>query len=398
MPLFSAYFHKNMRQNSLLRAAGLWLSISTLGVLQGCQDTAPPQEEVVVPVSVVTVARATTTPTWSFIARTLPSQQASITARSQAEIKAFHFSEGERVEAEQVLVTFENTNANADLRQASAELTAAEAEVSSARRNLRRGEEIAVNGYLSDADLDKLRDRFNQAQGRYETAQAALQRAQQSLEYTEIRAPFNGWIGKANFDPGAVVSPASGAITDVIQTDPMHVEFQVNEADFLALSRRNTNATDSVNLTLTLSDGTHYPHHGQLVFTDIQVDQRMGTVAARAAFPNPDATLVPGLYATLNVAQRNGVEKILVPQVALQENNEGTFVLIVDSEQRIAQRFIQTGAREGAMWVVEAGLEEGEAVIVEGLQKVRPGVEVKPIEKRINAETGVIQDIEDATL
>ncbi|MFO7908604.1 MAG: efflux RND transporter periplasmic adaptor subunit [Halomonas sp.] len=365
-----------------------------MGSTQGCSEGDAPVEEVIVPVSVVTVEKASTTPTWSFIGRTAPSRKAAITSRTQAEIRNINFTEGERVEEGQVLVSLESNNANADLRQAEAELIAANAEVQSAARNLRRGEEIAVNGYLSAADLDKLKDRFSQAQGRQEAAQSATQRAQQALEYTEIRAPFSGWVGKANFDPGAVVSPSSGPIAEVVQTDPMFVEFQVNEADFLAYRNRDSSSefSQQLDLTLTLADGDQHEHDGELSFTDIRVDERMGTVAARAAFPNPDATLVPGLFVTLNVEQRQGVEKILVPQVALQENNEGKFVLLVDENDRVAQRFIQTGARQGALWTVEAGLDGGEAVIVEGIQKVRTGVQVEPLEKRIDAMTGVIQE------
>lgn len=377
-----------------VKATVVILGVAGFAAIQGCSEGDAPVEEVVVPVSVVTVDKAATTPTWSFIGRTVPSRKAAITSRTQAEIRSIHFTEGEQVEKGQVLVTLESTNANADLRQAEAELVAANAEVQSAGRNLRRGEEIAVNGYLSAADLDKLKDRFSQAQGRQEAAQSAKQRAQQALEYTEIRAPFSGWVGKANFDPGAVVSPSGGPIADVVQTDPMYVEFQVNEGDFLAYRNRNANDdfSEQVDLTLTLADDAQYAYKGELSFTDIKVDERMGTVAARAAFPNPEASLVPGLYVTLNVEQRQGVEKILVPQVALQENNEGKFVLLVDENNRVAQRFIQTGARQGALWAVEAGLDGGEAVIVEGIQKVRTGIQVSPVEKHIDATTGVIQD------
>lgn len=380
--------------NKWIRTTFVFMGIAVLGSTQGCSEGDAPVEEVIVPVSVVTVEKASTTPTWSFIGRTAPSRKAAITSRTQAEIRNINFTEGERVEEGQVLVSLESNNANADLRQAEAELIAANAEVQSAARNLRRGEEIAVNGYLSAADLDKLKDRFSQAQGRQEAAQSATQRAQQALEYTEIRAPFSGWVGKANFDPGAVVSPSSGPIAEVVQTDPMFVEFQVNEADFLAYRNRDSSSefSQQLDLTLTLADGDQHEHDGELSFTDIRVDERMGTVAARAAFPNPDATLVPGLFVTLNVEQRQGVEKILVPQVALQENNEGKFVLLVDENNRVAQRFIQTGARQGALWTVEAGLDGGEAVIVEGIQKVRTGVQVEPLEKRIDAMTGVIQE------
>lgn len=301
----------------------------------------------------------------------------------------------------QILVRLEDTRANADLQQTKAELAAAKAEIESARKNLKRGEDVAGKGYLSDADLDKLKDRFNAAESRLKTAEAALQKAGLNLDYTEIKAPFDGWIGRQNYDVGAVVSPASGPIAEVLVTNPIYVEFQLDESDYVAFRRADNGSGEDVastlSLRLTLPDGGLYNQAGMVSFADVQTNASTGTVDMRAVFPNPDAILLPGLYVTLRIEGRAGDAQVLVPQVAVQETIEGKFVLVVDDEQMVSQRFIKTGPRLGAMLATESGLEAGERVIVEGLQKVRTGVTVNPVHNQIDPETGVLTDSADPT-
>ncbi|BFN14970.1 efflux RND transporter periplasmic adaptor subunit [Marinobacter sp. RI1] len=374
-----------------LRALGWSLVLS---LLVGCSESAESPSPQPVAVSVVELKTSEVRPSREFVARTSASARADITARIEAEIREVLFREGARVEQGQVLLRLEDTRANADLQQAEAELAAARAELDSARRNLDRGEDVAGKGFLSAADLDKLKDRFSAAQSRLQTAEAALQKARTNLEYAELKAPFNGWVGRLNYDVGAVVGPATGPITSVLVTDPMYVEFQVNEAEFIAFRRAGAESAQAVakslDLSLTLSDGEVYAQPGTLDFADVQTDASTGTVAIRAVFPNPDAVLVPGLYVTLKVSGHTGEARVLVPQVAIQETIEGKFVLLVDDQNQVAQRFIKTGARDGALLVVESGLEAGDQVIVEGLQKVRAGVAVNPVRKDIDPDTGVL--------
>ncbi len=363
-------------------------------LIAGCSEPVETTQNAPVAVSVVTVSSSEVRPSREFVARTAPSARADISARIEGEIQEINFKEGARVEKGQLLVRLEDTVASATLSQAQAELTASRAELASATRNLERGEEVAGKGFLSAADLDKLQDRFSAAQGRLQTAQAALQKAQNNLGYTEIRAPFDGWIGKLNFDVGAVVSPSSGPITEILVTDPIYVGFQVNEADYIGYRRAGeeaaSNLASNLELYLTLPDGQRYAAAGVLDFADVQTDASTGTVAMRAVFPNSASVLVPGLYVTLHIQGQAGEDRILVPQVALQETLEGKFVLVVNDQEQVAQRFITTGPRRGAMIVAETGLEVGDRVIVEGMQKVRSGVTVAPVQKLIAPETGVL--------
>lgn len=368
--------------------------VCAMALVAGCSEPPPPPEQAPPAVSVVVLEEAEIKPSREFVARTAASASADMTARIEAEIREILFTEGSRVSKDDVLVRLEDTRADADLQQANAELAAARAELESATKNLRRGEEVAGRGYLSDADLDKLKDRYNAASSRVQSARAAVQKADTNLEYAEIRAPFDGWVGRLNYDVGAVVSPSTGPITTVYVIDPIYVDFQLNEADYITFRRLGggsaAKAAESITLSLTLPDGTAYEHEGKMDFADIQTDASTGTVAMRAAFPNPNAELVPGLYATLKIEGEAGSAQVLVPQMAVQETIEGTFVLVVNDEQQVVQRFIQTGAREGAMLVAVKGLSAGERVIVEGLQKVRAGATVQPVEKQIDPATGAL--------
>ena len=368
------------------------VSVCTGLLLAGCSEPQAPKKANPVAVSVVVLKAEEIRPSREFVARTAASARADITPRIEAEIREILFTEGAKVDQGELLIRLEDTRASADLQQADAELAAARAEMESATRNLRRGEEVSEKGFLSEADLDKLKDRFSAAEGRLQAAQAAVQKAGTNLDYAEIRAPFDGWIGRLNYDVGAVVSPSTGPITSVLVTDPMYVEFQVNEADFVSFRRRGAESAEafskSLGLYLTLPDGERYEQAGVLDFADVQTDASTGTVAMRAVFPNADAVLVPGLYVTLRVEGQSGEPRVLVPQVAVQETLEGTFVLVVDDANQVAQRFIQTGSREGALLVVNSGLEAGDRVIVEGLQKVRPGVTVSAARKQIDPQTG----------
>lgn len=390
--MFSLSYHSSTRQ-----ICQRLVMIGVLCLSAGCSEPVEPPQATPPSVSVVVLESSEVRPSRDFVARTAASARAWLTPRIEAEIREILFREGSRVREGQVLVRLEDTRVRADLQQAKAELTAARAEAESARKNLNRGEEVAAKGYLSEADMDTLRDRSNAAAGRLESAEAAVQKATTNREYAEIKAPFDGWIGRLNYDVGAVVGPASGPIAEVLVTDPIYVEFQLNESDYVAFRRLGSSSGASIvsklSLRLTLPDGKYYNQNGIPNFADVQTDASTGTVAMRAEFPNPDAVLLPGLYVTLHIEGRAGEPQVLVPQAAVQETIEGKFVLVVDDQQKVIQRFIKTGSRQGAMLATESGLEVGERVIVEGLQKVRSGVTVNPVPKQIDPDTGVLTDL-----
>ena len=232
-------------------------------------------------------------------------------------------------------------------------------------------------------------------------AQAALEKAELDLSYTTIRAPFTGRIGKVNYNVGNIVSPASNTLATLIITDPIYVSFQLEESLYISYqqSHQGVNQSESFefDISLRLPNNSEYPEKGKLDFADTKISQGMGTVGLRTLFPNPENIILPGLFVTLILDSQKKEEMALIPQAAVQENQQGKFVLIVDNSNKVVQRQVTLGRRINAMWVVEKGVDMGEKVIIEGLQKVRSGIEVKGIEKQVDPLIGTITDIDDSS-
>ena len=330
-----------------------------------------------------------------FVARTVASKKADLTARVEGELIERLFKEGSVVKKEQVLLKIDPKTYITALESARADLASKVAGAEGAARDLKRGKEVAGQGYISQSDLDKLTTKDSQAQAAVNVAQAALEQAELNLSYTTIKAPFTGHIGKANFSVGNIVGPNSGALAALTATDPMYVSFGAEESEFISYiqdKRANNEIADELDISLRLPNNTIYAEKGKIVFADTKIEQGMGNVELRAIFDNPNDIILPGLFVTLVAESKDKNSMALIPQAAVQENQQGKFVLIVDSDNKVAQRIVTLGRRINAMWLVESGLEEHERVIIEGLQKVRNGIEVAPVDKRVNALTGVISD------
>lgn len=330
-----------------------------------------------------------------FVARTVASKKADLTARVEGELIERLFKEGSVVKKEQVLLKIDPKTYITALESAKADLASKVAGAEGAARDLKRGKEVAGQGYISQSDLDKLTTKDSQAKAAVNVAQAALEQAELNLSYTTIKAPFTGHIGKANFSVGNIVGPNSGALAALTATDPMYVSFGAEESEFISYiqdKRANNEIADELDISLRLPNNTIYAEKGKIVFADTKIEQGMGNVELRAIFDNPNDIILPGLFVTLVAESKDKNSMALIPQAAVQENQQGKFVLIVDSDNKVAQRIVTLGRRINAMWLVESGLEEHERVIIEGLQKVRNGIEVAPVDKRVNALTGVISD------
>jgi len=331
-----------------------------------------------------------------FVARTVASKEVNLTARVEGELIERNFEEGSLVEKGQKLLAIEPTNYQVSLASAKADLASKMATAKTAERDLIRGRKVAKEGYISPAELDKLIANDSQAQAAIKVAQANLEKAQLNLGYTVIAAPFAGRIGKVNFNIGTVVGPTSSTLATLTATDPIYVSFQVEESDYISYLQKHQkidNPADvPIDISLRLPNNTQYGDKGLLNFADTKIEQGMGTVELRASFNNPDEIILPGLYVTIVIESKEKQATVLVPQSAVQESQQGKFVLVVDEQNKVVQRLVTLGRRINALWAVQSGLERGERVIVEGLQKVKSGIEVKPVQKRVDAVTGVISD------
>ncbi len=331
-----------------------------------------------------------------FVARTEASREANLRARVEGELIERHFREGSFVEKGQVLLKIDPAEYEAALASAKADLISRISAQDNAVSNLKRAKELINDGYISQSDFDRLTTEDSQAKAAVKSARAALEKAELNLSYTTITAPFSGRIGKVNYNVGNVVGPSSDALATLTLTDPIYVNFQVEESlyiSYLQSHQQTRNAEDvPLNLSLRLPNNSEYPHQGQMDFADTQIEQGMGTVELRAVFENSNGIILPGLFVTLIAESKDKEPMALIPQVAVQESQQGKFVLVVDENNTVKQRHVVLGRRINAMWVVEQGIKAGEQVIIEGLQKVRPGIEVKGVNKFVDGLTGTISD------
>jgi membrane fusion protein (multidrug efflux system) len=365
--------------------------------LMACSDNKPPAKPPAPSVSVYSVQSQPVGGYREFVARTEAFKEANLKARVEGELIERTFTEGSNVEKGQVLLKIDPAAYEAALDAANADLSSRLSAQENAKRNLKRAKELINDGYISQSDFDRLTTEDSQSKSAVKAAEAALEQAKLNLSYTVITAPFTGRIGKVNYNVGNIIGPSSNTLATLLVNDPIYVSFQVEESFYISYLQSHQGAKTAkqaeFELTLRLPNNSEYPEQGKLDFSDTKIAEGMGTVELRTVFPNPDNIILPGLFVTLIAESINKENKALVPQAAVQENQQGKFVLVVDKDNKVKQRHVELGRRIHAMWAVESGLELGESVIVEGLQKVRSGVEVKGLFKQVDPLTGTISDI-----
>ena len=294
------------------------------------------------------------------------------------------FTEGADVKAGQALDQIDPATYEAALDSAQAALMKAEANVTPARLKAERFRELLAIKAVSKQEYDDAQAAFKQAEADVAVNRAAVKTARINLEYTKVRSPISGRIGKSAFTPGALVTANQAqALTSVRQLDPVYVDITQSSQDLLRLRAQFTNgelrsAAEEAPVRLKLENGAMYPHEGRLQFTDVSVDESTGMVSLRALFPNPEHILLPGMYVRAVIAEGVDENALLVPQRALRRDPKGqASVLLVDGGGKVDVRLVDVGRTVGDSWQVLSGLKPGDRVIVEGGQNVRPGMSVK---------------------
>jgi membrane fusion protein (multidrug efflux system) len=354
---------------------GLSSLAATAEAAEPPKNAAPPPS-----VAVITTQLVDVTPTFGFNGRVVAEDKVEVRARVTGFLQKRNFEEGADVKAGELLFVIEKDQYQAIVEQRQAELASAEANRVNTQVALQRGQELVKNKNIPQAEVDQRRANDEMAAAKILEAQAALKQAEINLSYTDIYAPIDGRIGRASVSVGNLVSPDSGVLATIVSQNPIYVTFPVSQRQLLEYRREQSGGGHPPVVRVGLPDGTLYPEPGSLNFLDVQVDRGTDTVTVRAALPNPDRVLVDGQFVSVQVEAGKPERRIAIPQAALQVDQAGPYVLVVDGDDKVESRRVKLGATEGTQAVIQDGLKEGERVIVEGIQKVRPGMVVAAAE------------------
>lgn len=317
-------------------------------------------------------------------AQTFGANDVEVRARVKGFLTQKAYKEGSMVRRGALLFQIDPQEYQAAVSQARATLAQAQAGLSKANTDVARLRPLAERNAVSRQDLDHAVAAQQGAQGQVDAAQANLRTAQLNLGYTKVTSPIDGLAGVSQADVGSLVgSPGPTLLTVVSQMDTIKVKFRISEQEYLTLARalgdsgRTTTPRGQARLELVLADGSTYDHKGHVVTVDRNVDPSTGTLGIEALFPNPTGFLRPGQFGRVRAPVTTRSNAILVPQRAVREM-QGTFsVGVLQPDSTVAVHPVKAGARVGNEWVVDSGLVAGAVIVVEGMQKVRPGVKVR---------------------
>jgi membrane fusion protein (multidrug efflux system) len=331
-------------------------------------------------VGVRPVATRPVSRSFEFVGRAKAVNTVEVRARIEGFLDKVLFTEGQDVKAGDLLYQIEKVQFQSALDQAKGNLLVADAAATNAKLEYDRQLDLVKRQYTPQSVLDKDKADLDAASGRQMQAQAAVVQAQANLQYTDIRSPIAGRIGRTARTEGNLVNPASGVLATIVSQDPIYVLFPVSVKDLETIRearRKEGGGLAKIEIDLRLASGQPYPQKGTWNLTDPQVDQTTDSLIMRATLPNPDRMLIDGQFVTAVIRERAEEPRLVVPQAALQIDQAGSYVLVVDGQHKVERRPVQTGDNIGTDIVVTKGLAAGDRVIIEGMQKVRPGIVVQ---------------------
>jgi membrane fusion protein (multidrug efflux system) len=364
-------------------AIAMLLAVSNCGDSQNAKQAAPPTPAV----TVAKVVSQDIKPAVTFTGRVEAENKVALRARIEGFLQKRLFAEGADVKDGDLMFVIEKAPYQAALDQAKASLLKAEAALKLADIEVNRQTELLQKKVIAQAKVDEVTAKQGQARGAMLAEKAAVEKAELQLGYTDVRAPLAGRVGRENVSVGNFVGPSTGPLATIVSQDPIDVTFPVTQREMLEFRKEQeaVGSNGEVDVYLTLADGSRYPAPGKIDFDDVTVNQGTDTVLVRATFPNPKRILVDGQLVTVVAEPGKPEPALMVPQQALQLDQAGAFVLLVNKENKVEVRRVETGATRGANIAVTKGLKVGEAVITEGIQRVRPGQIVNPAEARPEA-------------
>ena len=357
-------------------------------VLAACDDGNQQQQAGGPPeAGFITVQPRSFTQTTELPGRTTPYQVAEIRPQVNGIIEERLFEEGQEVEAGDPLYRIDDSLYQAQVESAKADLARAQATLKSTRLRAQRFERLLEMKAVSQQEYDEAQASLGENQAQVAAARAALDSARINLDYTTIEAPISGRIGRSSVTAGALVTASQAqALATIRQLDPIYVDLTQSNRDLrqlraaLEAGRLQKVGEDKARVTLLLEDGSSYDREGVLQFSEFAVEESTGSVTLRALFPNPESDLLPGMFVRARLPQGEMSNAILVPQKGVtRDPNGNATALVIGADDKVEQRQVTTERAVGNQWLIRDGLKAGDRLIVEGLQKIRPGAPVKPV-------------------
>jgi membrane fusion protein, multidrug efflux system len=380
---------------------GWMVAIGTAALLAGCErGTAEAPAETPIPeVAIQVVQPQRVSFTTELPGRTSALLVSEVRPQVGGIILKREFVEGSDVEAGQVLYRIDPATYQAALDSARASLAKAEADVTSLKARAERYRKLVVANAVSKQEYDDALSSYNAAVANIALNTAEVKSAEINLEYTRITAPISGRIGKSIVTPGALVTAGQGTPLATIQElDRIYVDVTQSSAEYLRLKRDlaegriRKDGAGQAKVTLLLEDSSAYPHEGALQFSDVTVDQTTGSITLRAIVPNPDHDLLPGMYVRAVLEEGVNEKAILAPQRAVTRTPRGdATALVVGADSKVEERQLVADRIIGSNWLITSGLNPGDRLIIDGLQRVRPGATVKPLVQQQAADAGALQ-------
>jgi len=375
-----------LHKTKMIAAAGI---VSAALMIAGCgQKQAPPPQMGPPEVGVIEVKQQRVVLTTELSGRTSSNLIAEVRPQVGGIIKKRLFTEGSDVKAGQVLYQIDPASYEATLASAKATQARAEASLTSTRLKAERYQDLVKIKAVSQQDNDDAQAAFKQSEAEVAVTKAAVDTARINLGYTRITAPISGRIGRSTVTEGALVTTNQvTALATIQQLGTMFVDVTQSSAELLKLKRnlasgvmKSDGAAAQARVRLLLEDGSPYPQTGTLKFSEVTVDQSTGSITLRATFPNPNQLLLPGMFVRAILEEGVDEQAILVPQRGVTRNPKGeAMVMVVGAEEKVEPRIIKVVRTVGDSWLVAEGLKVGDRIILEGIQKARPGTPVKAV-------------------
>ena len=303
-----------------------------------------------------------------------------VVARINGWLQKSYFKEGAYVKKGQTLFLIQPNEYIIAVQQAEAAVRQAQAALVNAQKELVRAQELVKNDFVSKSYYDQALATRDQNRATLDVNKANLAAAKLNLSYTKITSPVDGKVGKILITEGNLVNPQSGALTRIVSVSPIYAYFNIKSEDYLRYMKRRLvlqkGSIPGTDVIIKLSDGTEYKEKGVLEFVNNTVDPTAGTIAMRAVFENKDHLLVPGDFVNVIAVSKKPVKVVVVPQIAVSDSTDGTYVWVVNANSQAEQRYVKISSQEGDKWIVDEGLQPGERVITKGFQRLRNGASV----------------------